>query len=64
MLPESSFLNNVDIHVMFEYNNIYESISMFKILKEKYNSTELRLLDHDFLTKQIYFLDNAFYTEK
>ena len=64
MLPESSFSNNVDIHVMFEYNNIYESISMFKILKEKYNSTELRLLDHDFLTKQIYFLDNAFYTKK
>ena len=64
MLPKECFLKNVEIHVMFEYNNINESIKIFKILRNKYVSTELRLLDHDFKTKKIYFLNNTYYSNQ
>lgn len=64
LLPREAFDTHVDVHVMYEIDHIDESISMFKTLKTKYKSTELRLLDYDFSTNKIYFLDNAFYTVK
>lgn len=50
-LPEKIYNSYVDVHVMYEVDAIDESIFMFNILKQKYASTELRLLDHDFKTK-------------
>ena len=49
---------------MLEYGNVDESIQMFKLIRDKYDSTELRMLDHDFTTKRIYFLDNAYYSRE
>lgn len=63
LLPKEYFSKSVEVHVMFEYNNVDESIEIFKAIKNMYASTELRLLDHDFKNKKIYFLNNAYYSK-
>lgn len=59
------FKQNVEVHVMYENDNILNSIYAYnKILKINSYSTELCLLDRNFKTNQIYFLNNEFYSNK